>query len=489
MNESQATKFWIVIVAIFIIFITAACGQIPEQGTAQTLPEGAVPIDPIFVDFYNHMGGYQVLGYGISPIFSHGNRKFQYVEAGCLEFHVDAPASQAYQLSPLGLEMALHSSPVPPPPEDSDVLYVNQHTIRGKFAELYEQMGGARFVGKPLTELHYNYNKQRYEQYFENLGFYRMENEPLDAVHLLAYGAWKCDVYCRKDAPLVASVELLSGAAVLSDSPFTDAYYRLGEEFTGFPLTPPQRMDDGTIQQVFEHVVFAAPAENLTRVYLLPLPGLLGVKADPIVPEENVSWKTFISLDGDLGHNVPHVFMDYITLHGGMEIAGSPITELVVIKDDIFRQCFTNYCLEYHAGSNVPDEKRLRLQALGYAYRNLHPTTAISFDDTQSLKALSVQVWEQYPLAGPDQHQEISVGVYEGHDPLPNIEPILLVSLPDGSQASYRFPPTGLNGHTYLRIEPIQAPHGTLITYRVCISSLTDEVFCVREGYVIWFAP
>ena len=50
-----------------------------------------------------------------------------------------------------------------------------------------------RYVGKPPTELHYNPETQRYEQYFENLGMYWLESEGPEHVRLLNYGAWKCD--------------------------------------------------------------------------------------------------------------------------------------------------------------------------------------------------------------------------------------------------------------------------------------------------------
>ena len=69
------------------------------------------------------------------------------------------------------------------------------------------------------------------------------------------------------------------------------------------------------------------------------------------------------------------------------------------------------------------------------------------------------------------------------------IEPILVVSLPDGKQVSYYFPPTGIDGKTTETLDPIPAQNGTLIPYKVCLSTPSKDLFCVKESFVIWGNP
>lgn len=478
----------ILAILFLLAVLSAACGTAGEGLDAYLVQEGAYGIDPLFREFYDHLGGEKVLGPPISTLFSHGSRKFQYVEAGALEYNSDLPASQAYRLSSLGLDMGISEPPVPPP-GDSSVLYVNGHVISDEFSQQYQQLGGARFVGKPLTELHFNPEKQRYEQYFENLGFYWKESEPSRPVKLLAYGAWKCDQYCRYQPRLDAIVDPgPSEPAGSIEGPFREVVSRLGSDLTGFPLTGVYRAEDGKIEQVYENLVLFSSKEGLPRVSLRPLPEILGISPEPMVEASTMSGMYFRPLQGNLGYNVPQEFVNYITLHGGFEISGEPVGELKMDREGVFRQCFTNLCLEYHLDRNGPPENRIRPLALGYGYKELnHPPEGTGFEETQSLNTITLQVWEHFPIIAPDQSQEIAVGIFEGSTPLLNIEPVMHLTMPDGALISYQFPPTGPDGHTFIGLDPISAQHGTLIPYQVCISSITDEMFCVKESFVIWF--
>ena len=71
-------------------------------------------------------------------------------------------------------------------------MFLNGHVIPGEFFAKYNELGGEDVVGKPLTGMIYSPVYRRYEQYFENLGFYRLANAPTGDVQLLAYGSWAC---------------------------------------------------------------------------------------------------------------------------------------------------------------------------------------------------------------------------------------------------------------------------------------------------------
>jgi hypothetical protein len=77
----------------------------------------------------------------------------------------------------------------------------------------------------------------------------------------------------------------------------------------------------------------------------------------------------------------------------------------------------------------------------------------------------------------------------EGEKPIPNLEPILSLALPNGDQKTDQFPPTDENGETMMRISPISALNGTQIDYSVCVTAENGGNFCVRDNYLIWGEP
>ncbi len=472
---------------IFLALILTACAE-PQGFEEQTTAPGVYNVDPLFRDLYDHLGGVDVLGPAITPVFQYENRRFQYTQAGCMEYDPDRPEIEQFRLSPLGLEMNIQE-PAVPAPINPEELYVDGHVIHRDFVSLYRKLGGARFVGRPLTEVHYNPDKKRYEQYFENLGFFITEGDPSHAVRLLAYGSWKCAEYCSAppDAQNIITLPVLTSNEVTVL--FMGIVSRLGTGLTGFPLTAPTLTEDGMYEQVFEALALAVDAQDPSNVVIRPLPGLIGILEEQAVPPIEAEGMAFWPIDGDRGHNVPQVFIDYILLHGGTEVSGNPISELFLVNDQVFRQCFTNYCLEYHMGKDVPDNLRIRPAPLGYTYKELFSRSqdADTFSETQDLHEISIQVWEKHPILSSQESQEIGVGLFEGSQPLRNVEPILSLVMPDGSEQSIYFPPTSQDGQAIINLDPIVAPNGTIIPYQVCISSLTGERFCVKDSFVIWF--
>jgi hypothetical protein len=316
-----------------------------------------------------------------------------------------------------------------------------------------------------------------------------MEDGAENSVHLVAYGSWKCAEKC----PAKTDVWNVVNLPVLSPNEVTVLFMgivsRLGSSLTGFPLTAPTMAEDGMYEQVYEALVLAVDAQDSANVTIRPLPEKIGILVEQAVSPNEVDGMAFWPTDGDRGHNVPQVFIDYILLHGGMEVSGNPICELFLASDENFRQCFTNYCLDYHMGSDVPDNLRIRPAPLGYTYKELfnHSQEANSFAETQQLHEISLQVWEKHPILSSKESQEIGVGLFEGTQPLRNVEPIFTMVMPDGSEQSIYFPPTSQDGQAIINLDPIVAPNGTIIPYQVCISSMTGERFCVRDSFVIWY--
>jgi hypothetical protein len=489
MLQVRATKT-ILVISSLLLLLLSACSANGNKLTPAATPEGALPVDPLFREFYDMLGGARTIGPAISPVFTLNNRKFQYTQNALLEYDTDGAPSERFRLANLGLDMGI-AEPVVAKPTQPGLTYTDGHVIFINFISIYNKLGGSRYVGKPLTEVHFNPEKQRFEQYFENVGFYWFESDPPDAVYLLAYGAWKCDTHCRYSAQMNATIDLPAKSRNPYDDLFVEEVTRLGSDFTGFALTEAFKAPDGKIEKIFENVVLTADPNNGNQVTLRQLPENVGVLVQPAASTSGTHGMVFYPVKGEKGYDIPQAFLDFIMAHGGIETSGPPISQLSLTSQQVFRQCFTNICLDYHLSSTLPEALRIRPAPLGFTYRDLNYKQKNSNDAIKiSLEqAITLQIWEKFQLITSSQAQEIGASIFKGDKPQTGIEPILVVTYPDGSQAAYYFPPTGADGKTTKSLDPIEAQNGTLVPYQVCLSTASKELFCVKESFVVWGNP
>jgi len=529
---------------LMIALLVAGCDDTGTQSSSSELllPQ-PIAIDPSFREFYDLLGGDAVLGPAISPLFQSQNIYYQYTVASLLVLDPGAPASQRFSLGPLGGDMGIHDPSVPPPP-DPQARYVEGHTIYDLFIPLYEKLGGLRFTGAPLSEVHFNPEKKRYEQFFTNLGFYWIEGDSPEAVHLLAYGVWKCDAACRSQAPGASAVELPYRTA----KRFVEGVTRLGADFTGYAITDEYPTPDGYLEQVYENVVLVADPGQPGRVFLRAITERLGYRPDPLKERGPNADDYFYAIQSERGYNIPRRIYDYIAQHSGFEVSGAPISEITRVGDAMYQQCFTNLCIQ--AFLDPLGQITVRPAPLGYTYRRL-PIVEVNLPSGESVAPLEqaapatqeqpeleaqsqavpqeqlqelpeeqpqeqpleqpqqqsqpepqsqpspaaplnppiVQVWESFPMVAPSQGQEIGVSVFQDGLPVANVEPDLTLSLPDGSQKTYYMYPTGSDGQSRLTIEPVAAGSGTLIPYKVCVYNVGGEMVCVSDTFLVWVNP
>ncbi|HLE53430.1 MAG TPA: hypothetical protein VI755_15295, partial [Anaerolineales bacterium] len=245
------------IMLILLSVITAACNLPTRQKTASQVTQPpsnrlveAYPVDSLFSEFYAFLGGESTLGPAISPLIESGNLRFQYTEAGMMEYDPLTTVSKRFRLAPLGIMLGVAEPPVPDPGKP-EKRYLNGHVIYEAFEPIYERLGGARFVGRPLTEAHHNPEKRRIEQYFENLGFYQLEDDQTGKVYLLAYGAFVCDQQCRYQPPSAG----VPGQIPYLPEPYASTMAHLGLDFVGLTLTQPYLAEDGKMEVIFQNVV------------------------------------------------------------------------------------------------------------------------------------------------------------------------------------------------------------------------------------------
>ena len=479
------------------------------------VPQGYDGIDPVFREDFDKLGGEEILGPAISPSFEKSNVRYQYTAAALMVRDPNAPKNRVFHLAALGLDMGIAEPPIPPP-ANPDGRYVEGHVVHSAFLPLYDRLEGLRYVGRPLTELHYNPNSRRYEQYFENLGMYWLESEGPDYVRLLNYGVWKCNASCRSFKGLESALVVLPYHTA---EVFKEAVARLGADYTGFAIKEAYQTPDGYTEQIFENVVLVSDPENPKRVFVRPIIESLGIKADPLTSPSGKDGFEFYPLQDGLGYNIPKIFVDYIARHGGIDASGPPITELFQFNNSVERQCFANLCLEMlHQSSGVI---LVRPAQLGFTYKMLPlrpvqlkagkaatppaqgapanaaaenqpppaPQATVASSSNSQARELSMRVWESYAMLAPDQNQEIGVSLLENNNPMQNIEPYLVLTFPDGQEKTYYMLPTGEDGVSKLLLDPIDLPNGSLVLYQVCILDLTYEKYCVKESFMMWQNP
>lgn len=473
---------------LFFLFsiLLAACGG---TGTPPVpTPEETYPVDPLFQPLYDKLGGQTYLGPAISPRFQGNGQDYQYTNTSLLVYDPRLPEGERLHLAPLGRELGVEEQPNLA--DDGATQPAEVYTVHPDFAPLYENLGGEAVVGAPLGGARRNPEMKRIEQYFENLGFYRLEDDPTGAVGLLSYGAWKCDLSCRYSPPL-NSVILLPKKRALA---FVQMLERLGVGFTGLALTDPYLAPDGNLEQIYENVVLAVDPKDSSQVFLRPVPGKLGVMPGPTAERGSLPDMVFVPVQGDQGYFVPQDFMTYLEAHGGLDLSGPPVAQPEQLDATTLRQCFLNLCLEQRTeetgdGATQPEGAgKVQPAALGTTYRELFYQAALPSTQPVTPGELSVQLWEGFPLVSSEQEQEIGVIVLSNNSPLPNVSPVLSLTRPDGQVETFTLNPTSQSGETRITIPPVAAPNGTLVPYQVCIDAQGERKFCVLDSYLIWQA-
>jgi hypothetical protein len=480
-HQSRAISKACLILAFALIL--SACGPISSVQPTSKAPEGTYSVDPIFREFYSLLGGEDVLGYAISPSFSFDQVQMQYTENALMRYDPKASSAQQYSLAPLGAELGINDAPIVLP-QQSGTRVVDGYVIYDEFLKLYDRMQGARFVGRPLTQVRINSDHDRIEQYFSDIGFYRLLSDPPGKVHLLAYGAWKCDLACRSQPPANA---IVSRAPYVAE-PMIESLNRLGSDFTGRPLSPPYIAADGELEQIYENIVAFADPSNIRMVHLRPVPSMVGYSPSAPVQAIKDARMRFYPLQGNLGHNVPVVFENYIVMHGGMEMAQAPISEIFA-DGKVYRQCFTNYCLDFDPAA--ARALQIRPAPLGSLYLQMIQAKTPAPDLNLTSKNVTLKIQAAKAMISSDQEQEVLLSVVErgSGNPIPNLEAQLDVTLPDGSDNQYHFPPTSEDGRASLVLPAIHVTNGSMIALNACLNSSGGTPACATDSFVIWSNP
>ncbi len=466
-------------ILLAVILLTAACSA--PGADSEEKAEQQFELDPTFREIYLNLGGEAVLGRPISPLMVQDDVKLQFVENALLRYNSTGPDTQRYQLEPIGVRMGLQDPPVAPP-NTPGLKYINQFVIFPDFVGFYESHFGDVFFGKPISTVHYNPLRKRYEQYFENVALYRKVGDPAGKVGLLAYGTAVCGENCIHPKGGDSTLDVAYGL----ETPFHETLDRLTTVVTGFPLTGAYTSSDGMIEQVFENVVLVTDPADLGKVALRTLSQVLNVQEGNLEDPNGDPAYHFVPVDGEKGYNIRMDFWEFLQAHGGLELSGAPVTGMIPRANQRLRQCFEKLCLVYD--ENLPEGYRLGVEPIGYTYWELFSRNGIANSESGSggiPRNLILNTWEKHESLRPGEIQEIFTSVIDGDTPLVGVQPVLDLTLPNGQLLSYIFPRTDANGQSSLPLPQLDGRSYTLVPYQVCLSGENPKPKCKADTFII----
>ena len=462
---------------------TAAPAQ-QEKAAAAPVDRNTFEVAPVFREFYQSLGGEAVLGLPISAMVNRDGLVCQYTVNVLMCRNPLQDDASGYSLAPVVVVSGVKENPPKNAPANCDRT-VGKYCLYPDFVKLYDRLSGARYTGRALTRPIYNYERQRVEQYFENVVIARSFDDPADAVALLPVGDYDCGSKCRykpSDAYAPLSGDL--------SSPFGKSIDRIGGTSAfGRVLVMAYTAKNGNIEQVLENLVVYSTPDAPKKMHVRPiardlkLPTNPPAEKDPNMQANMVFW----AVKGKLGYAVPVIFDQYIASHGGREIFGLPISNPQRISEAVARQCFENACLEYHQGA--PKETRVRLTPLGAEYlKKFHPDQA-SGDFSYSAEDVLLQVSKEKPQLSSNESQVIHILVLQknGSKPLANVEGDLTLQVPGGKMMKVHFGPTSASGKATITLDPLtKVSNGKIVPYMVCLNLPSSKPICKGDAFLIW---
>lgn len=488
MRTVKSYRVLLGITLVILMFLSTACSDVPVF--TPTPSRQSVSIEVVFKEFYQTLGGQQVLGPGISALEIRESLQCQFTERALMCFNPAVTDASRFSLYPLGRELGVQ--------EDTTLTsglvtgeggagrVVDGIAIYEKFLPLYDRLYGARYVGRPLTQLRINQDLQRVEQFFENVGFYQDLNDPNGPVYLISYGAYLCGGDCSFRSNEYWSVVKSN----LTEQPYAESIARLGGPTVfGSLLLKPQIGADGNLEQAYANAIFYAPANDPGLVRLRPLPILLGYERQPLVEKKGHEQLVFYEVENGLGHNVPKPFDAFVAMHGGRDLSGDPISEVYMVPgQNLYQLCFENYCLLYDP--SAAETMKVRMAPLGKTYvERFPPDESARIANLFSPERIRLTVSADKPSLNSSEEQTIRVMVWQNdtEQPLEHVEGSLVLNVPDRTPYRFTFSPTDSSGMSVVTIPPQpDLPNGIRLSYEVCLNLPSEQPICAVDSYLIW---
>ncbi len=502
---------------LFAGLTLAGCTQAPTA-----VPIEYYPLEETFTQFYLFLGGEELLGKPISPLINEkkGIQK-QYTENVLMVYDPRAEEKAQYYLGALGKDYGRkEKAPGSVPPQEGDLI-AEGFVIYPDFVSLFQRFGSGVYSGKPTISAWVNEDEDRIEQHFANVGFYISTENPLPLTpvegeevipptpKLLPWGLMACMEGCipfqePTPLPLVGI-----GAEGEIPEPFGSLVASLDPAFLGKRLKGPYWAADGQREMIYENLVLYA---QKGEVALRPVVKQLGYQRAKMVPPGDDPSLFFVEVKDGQGYNIPPLFYDYLMANGGLEISGAPITESVEISRNLYRQCFTNICLETLTAGLNKDQVMIRPLGREYLDQVVNAPegapTALPLTDDEGGQTpavtgesgesegtpaptapllppgLQFSASEAYPLLGQGQTQVLTISASAEGEPQAGLTFTITVLLPDGSQQALEAGPSNSEGVAQALLPVLELPAGSLVSYQVCLLE-APELPCTSGNYLL----
>lgn len=489
-------KIWFALIFFSVAMLLAGCGVLNGGINSTDVP--GIQIDPVFRNFYNSIDqGRGILGPAIYPAFgadqdmdgdgSPDGIIYQYLEAFLMVYNPNETEDARFKLYPLGPALGLSQKSVP------GDLTPGEYVIYDDFLDFYNPL--SYYAGKPISDVVFNYEQNRIEQYFENLGLYMRPDDPKKNVYFLAYGAMAChqsDKCTYQAKPENAIIEQMHDV----EQPFIVQVARLnGISSFGRIISKPFTASDGMYEQVHENIaVFMDPNDPTHRLQVRPIAEILEMPhTEPGVRlYSDAQGMVFYAVDGngEYGYHVPKDMDAFIAQHGGREISGDPRCEVYPIGNDQYQQCFQNYCLIFDARAS--GELKVRMAPLGADYlEKIKVDPSLIVKSTFSPEEVLLNIAETKPKISTQDQQVIDISLRNltTQRGFQNVSGVLNVFLPDGSVQEFDLSRTDSEGRTVFTMPVLgNLPNSAVVNYQVCMNLPMDDnqPICAFEGYLIW---
>lgn len=459
MANKMRTGHWIIITAGLL----SACSRatpIPSAGGDDSFPP-----DAVFETFLSANGGSSVFGPALEPARRNGQRARQTFLNAQLVYDPGMPQGAQVTLAPLGDTLGLAEPPVAPPADSSARYFASTgHSLYGGFVATYDQLGGERVVGPPISEV--EFVGGRIFQSFANLSLYREASDSPSQVRLTALG-----LASTPDRRMDSRYVLPPGLRARPFGLFLDQYG--AEQVFGRALSDPYASGDGALEQVYERAVLYAPADSPGEVRLRPLGAAIG----PASPPVTVSSETVGLYFPQTGHYVLWAFADFFRSHGGEKVLGLPLDEAAPVAG-VLTQRFENVILEYHY--ELPPQLAVQLAALGRTYQQdngsaptPHPVVLPSPTAMPATCSgpVTIHTHTTYPILPAGTPQQISLQILaEDGSPLAGLTPMVVVHGPRGDTYPAA-PATDVDGKTEFSVRVDDVNPGEIVNYEVVVAA------------------
>jgi hypothetical protein len=450
-------------------------------------------INPLFTPLLERLQGLPV-SEAITPIKDIEGVTYQILMHYVVGFDPGRPVAQQLFIYPIGQQWKLDPLPSSLIPVDQaerpDALFINGIRVWDSLIVYFDDGNyGEDLIGAPVTPFVYNQEKDRYEQYFEKMGFFQLRGDPSQTIYLMPYGAWWYSDDSLTAKAKVAVDNLPTALSLpLAEKNLLEFANRLGLDFTGQPITGAYVAEDGLFEMVFENIVMVLDPSSPNLPRLRNTAVLLGTQPQELQPRSETPGITFFQRDGNLGYNVFTVFYEYVRLHNDLEFSGAPISHSYMVES-YYLQCFENYCLELHEDPSSPGNYKISVLALGRRYLDeirrpkITPTPTV-----QPMPSGKIRIWPWVNSADVTQSQvpEIGAAVFDKGIPMADMEIYVTVYLPNGEERVYMMPKTDVNGMTRVSLDDLNAENGSILSYDVCLTGFFPTDVCTSSGFYFW---